>query len=72
MLAPLKGLTAYRANGLLGSRGQPFWQDESYDHVVRSEAQFDRIWSYIEQNPVQAGLVSEGPAASVVERGGTA
>ena len=58
-LAPLKGFTAYRANELLGSHGQAFWQDESYDHLVRSEAQFDRIRSYIEENPVKAGLVSE-------------
>src|SRR5579863_1495603 len=58
-LAPLKGFTAYRANELLGSHGQAFWQEESYDHLVRSEAQLDRIRSYIEENPVQAGLVSE-------------
>src|SRR5579863_254360 len=44
-LAPLKGFTAYRANEMLGSHGQAFWQDESYDHLVRSEAQFDRIRS---------------------------
>jgi putative DNA methylase len=58
-LAPLKGFTAYRANELLGRHGQAFWQDESYDHLVRSEAQFDRIQSYIEENPVKAGLVAE-------------
>ena len=58
-LAPLKGFTAYRANELLGRHGQAFWQDESYDHLVRSEAQFDRIQAYIEENPVKAGLVSE-------------
>ncbi|HEV2446608.1 MAG TPA: transposase [Candidatus Sulfopaludibacter sp.] len=58
-LAPLKGFTAYRANDLLGSHGQAFWQDESYDHLVRSEAQFDRIQAYIEENPVKAGLVPE-------------
>lgn len=58
-LAPLKGFTAHRANEFLGSHGHPFWQDESYDHLVRSEAQFDRIRSYIEENPVKAGLVTE-------------
>ena len=58
-LAPLKGLTAYRANEVLGIHGHPFWQEESYDHLVRSEAQFDRIQSYIEENPAKAGLVSE-------------
>ena len=58
-LAPLKGFTAYRANEFLGSHGQAFWQEESYDHLVRSGAEFDRIRSYIEENPVKAGLVSE-------------
>jgi hypothetical protein len=56
-LAPLKGFTAYRANELLGNHGQAFWQDESYDHLVRSRAEFDRIRAYIEENPVTAGLV---------------
>ena len=58
-LAPLKGFTAYRANELLGKHGQPFWQDESYDHLVRSATEFDRIRDYIEENPVSAGLVSD-------------
>jgi putative transposase len=58
-VAPLKGFTAYRANELLGNRGSAFWQDESYDHLVRDDAQFERIRSYIEENPVTAGLVAE-------------
>ena len=58
-LAPLKGFTAYRANEVLTSHGQAFWQDESYDHLVRSQAEFDRIRAYIEQNPVSAGLVAD-------------
>src|SRR5258706_5001798 len=58
-LAPLKGSTAYRANKLLSRHGQAFWQDESYDHLVRSDAEFDRIRAYIEENPVTAGLIAE-------------
>jgi len=58
-LGPLKGYTAHRANDLLGRHGHPFWQEESYDHLVRSETLFDRIRFYIEENPVKAGLVSE-------------
>jgi putative transposase len=54
-LAPLKGFTAHQANLLLGTHG-PIWQDESYDHLVRSGTEFDRIRAYIEQNPVKAGL----------------
>jgi putative DNA methylase len=55
----LKGFTAKRANQLLGLTGSPFWQEESYDHLVRDEREFDRIRGYIEQNPVRAGFVSE-------------
>jgi REP element-mobilizing transposase RayT len=58
----LKGITARRANALLGLAGQPFWQDESYDHVIRNGQEFERIRNYIEENPVRAGL-----AASVVD-----
>ena len=42
-LAPLKGFTAYRANEWLGSHGQVFWQDESYDPCQSSTA-FEPIW----------------------------
>src|SRR5262249_44542474 len=58
-LAPFKGFTAYRANQVLGSHGRPFWQDESFDRLVRSNAELDRIQAYIEENPVAAGLVRE-------------
>jgi REP element-mobilizing transposase RayT len=51
----LKGITAKRANERMALTGDPFWAEESYDHVVR-HGQFERIRHYIEQNPVQAGL----------------
>jgi len=44
---------------MLGLTGKPFWQDESYDHLVRHEREFEKIRRYIEENPVRAGLVSE-------------
>jgi type I restriction enzyme R subunit/putative DNA methylase len=53
----LKGSTARAANLILGRTGQPFWQDESYDHYLRSVDQMNRTMAYIEQNPVSAGLV---------------
>jgi REP element-mobilizing transposase RayT len=56
-LGPLKGFTAHQANALLGTHGA-FWQEESYDHLVRTDAEFDRIRAYIGQNPVKAGLAS--------------
>jgi REP element-mobilizing transposase RayT len=57
-LGPLKGFTAHEANKIMGMQGQHFWQDESYDRLVRTETEFGRIKSYIERNPVSAGLVT--------------
>jgi REP element-mobilizing transposase RayT len=56
LLGSLKTATARRANLLLQRTGQPFWQDESYDRVVRNAKEFNRIQRYIEHNPVTAGL----------------
>jgi putative transposase len=53
----LKGSTARNANRILGRTGRPFWQDESFDHYLRSSGQVDRTVAYIENNPVSAGLV---------------
>ena len=54
-LGPLKGFTGHVANRLVGRSGA-FWQDESYDHLVRDSQSFERIRHYIEGNPVKAGL----------------
>ena len=53
----LKGSTARQANLILGRTGEAFWQDESFDHRVRNDAELDRIVRYVEHNPVSAGLV---------------
>ena len=37
--------------------GQPFWQNESYDHWVRVRDELDKIVGYVEENPVAAGLI---------------
>jgi REP element-mobilizing transposase RayT len=54
----IKGSTANAANELLRRTGKPFWQDESFDHWVRTEKEFGNIFRYIEWNPVSAGLVA--------------
>ncbi len=55
----LKGITSKRANTMLAMTGTCFWQEESYDHRVRNEREFEKIRSYIEENPVRAGLARE-------------
>lgn len=56
IMQSLKGYTAREANRVLNRKGR-FWQDESYDHVVRDEQELERIVSYVLNNPVKAGLV---------------
>ena len=67
----IKGFTAHEANRILDRTGKKFWQDESFDHAVRSEDEFYRIMRYIERNPVKAGLVEspeEWPWSSAVRK----
>jgi putative transposase len=58
LLGSLKAVTAKQANFLLNRTGQPFWQDENCDHLVRDGTEFRRIERYIENNPVAACLVA--------------
>ena len=53
----IKGATARQANAILSRTGEPFWQDESFDHWIRNPGEWQKIRAYIEQNPVAAGLV---------------
>jgi putative transposase len=56
-LMNIKSASARASNATLGRTGAPFWQDESYDHWVRSDRERSSIIRYIEYNPVTAGLV---------------
>lgn len=53
----VKGRTARAANLILGRTGMDFWRDESFDHWIRNAAEFEKVRTYIERNPVKAGLV---------------
>lgn len=55
----LKSRTAKKCNELLDLTGKPFWQEESYDHVVRNDEEFIRVTNYVVQNPVKAGLTNK-------------
>jgi REP-associated tyrosine transposase len=57
IMKSIKGFTARESNKLLKRTGQPFWQDESFDHWARDRGEHYRIIAYIENNPVKAGLV---------------
>jgi len=66
----MKSFTAHACNVLLHQIG-PFWQDESFDHCVRDEDELERIFDYIELNPVTAGLCQyreQWPYSSAYQR----
>jgi REP element-mobilizing transposase RayT len=58
LMQSLKRFTGRKGNQMLGVVGRPFWQDESYDRLVRNDTEFQNMARYIEWNPVKAGLVA--------------
>ncbi len=70
LMRRLKGTSARESNKLLGQTGRPFWQDESYDRLIRNTNEFQ---NYILQNPVRARLArsaEEYPWSSMSRTGG--
>jgi REP-associated tyrosine transposase len=55
ILQCFKGATAHRVNKLLGTSG-PLWEEESFDHVLRSDESLKEKCEYIRQNPIRVGL----------------
>ena len=52
-----RSFTATKANQLLRRRGQ-FWQPESYDHLIRDQADLENQVRYVEENPFKAMLAN--------------
>jgi putative transposase len=36
----------------------PVWQEEFFDHVLRSSESYGEKWNYVRNNPVRHGLVA--------------
>ncbi len=53
----IKGASSHSINRRLGTH-EAIWQEESFDHVLRSSESLDAKIDYILQNPVRAGLVN--------------
>lgn len=48
-----KSISAIEANNILGRLGQPFWQRNYYEHVIRNDDELNRIRQYIRDNPLK-------------------
>ena len=53
----IQRFSAREINRHLARSGQ-LWQGEPFDHVVRSESQFEYLQQYINDNPAKARLQS--------------
>ena len=62
IIRAFKTYTARRINGHGKSSGEPAWQRNYYEHVVRNEKDLDAIRKYIVENPLKWELDPENPA----------
>ena len=80
ILSGIKGASAHSVNRMLGRKGS-VWQDESFDHMLRSDEGIEAKAEYICQNPVRKNLAArpedypwlwrdwiEGRAEEIAER----
>jgi REP element-mobilizing transposase RayT len=51
-----KSYTSSEVNKVLGRMGNSLWQTESYDHLIRDDADLARCCEYTTMNPVSARL----------------
>jgi hypothetical protein len=63
ILQCVKGATAHRINKLLHRSG-PLWEEESFDHVLRSDENLKDKREYIRQNPVKQAWWTERKTTS--------
>jgi len=56
ILHSIKSFSAHEVNKVM-KRSGPVWTDESFDRLIRSEADLHKTWDYIWNNPRTIGLV---------------
>jgi REP element-mobilizing transposase RayT len=56
VLQSWKSFTSHAINKRLEIKAVPFWQSESYDHLIRDDEDLHRCCHYTLMNPVNAGL----------------
>ena len=49
----IKSYTTKRWNDINNTKYETLWQSGFHDHIIRSEAGYQRIWQYIDENPAR-------------------
>src|SRR4030042_4168764 len=61
LVAGFKSTVTTRINLSQGTAGQPVWERNYYEHVIRNEDSLNRIREYIINNPLRWHLDRENP-----------
>lgn len=61
VVGAFKSIAAAQVNGLLSRTGQPLWQRNYYERVVRNEAELNGFRDYIIHNPLKWEDDTENP-----------
>jgi hypothetical protein len=64
IVAYLKHQSTKGINGLRDTPYAPVWQRNYYEHIIRSQAEWDRARKYIVRNPARWEFDTENPAAA--------
>ena len=64
IIRSFKSAATKRMNELRKTPGQLFWQRNYYEHIIRDEAELNRIREYIQNNPITWHLDRENPESS--------
>ena len=55
VIRQFKTFSARKVNQMRGTPGRSVWQRSYYDHIIRDEGDYLRIWNYIDTNPTKWG-----------------
>ena len=47
------GVTRNVGNAFMHSAKQQIWQRSFHDHIIRDEKDYQKIWKYIDENPLK-------------------
>src|SRR6266849_2173535 len=68
IIRSFKSATTKRINEIRDTPGQPCWQRNYYEHIIRSEEELTRARTYIIMNPLSWHLDRENPQSLVGAR----
>jgi REP element-mobilizing transposase RayT len=61
VMRAFKSMSAINANKILDRSGQPFWQRNYYERIIRNEDELHNIRQYIHDNPINWEIDNENP-----------